>query len=300
MFDKYFTIVVIPRKTSKMREIKVPIFLFGLGVVVSIGILYGLAYIVFDYYNLRSNLASMDESKAKYDISEKQIKKFSEQYQDVQVHYNHLEALNYKLKSMVMTSMHADKKSKLTIEDQENLAEKLDTAEKKGILEVIASDSSEVDSDLKHERGMKFNNLVKFYKERQNPFSRIPHGWPVNGFLIDEFGTNTDPFTGEMRPQNGIHIASRLDFLIYAPADGIVIERKDEEEYGNVLVIDHGNGFMTRYGHISRFEVEEGELVKKGKIIAQVGNTGRATGPGLYYEVILNGIPQNPVKYNDN
>ncbi len=65
----------------------------------------------------------------------------------------------------------------------------------------------------------------------------------------------------------------------------------------NVLIIDHGNNFMTKFGHISQFEVEVGDVVRKGDIVAQVGNTGRTTGPRLYYEVILNDIPQNPAKY---
>ncbi len=300
MFSKYLTVVVVPRKTSKVRKIKIPLHLFVLGAVLVVGLVSGLTYVAIDYFHIRSQLANLETLQDEYLKQEKEIEAFSNRYESSQVHYDNLLSLNHKLKSMVMTTMSAEKKAQTKRVSEEELAAMAAIAEKQGIMQVIDSDASEVDSDLKHERALKFQNLVKFYQQRQNPFSRIPHLKPVNGFLIDEFGLHTDPFTGQMRPQNGIDIASRLDFEIYAPADGIVIEIKEEENYGNVLVLDHGNGIVTRYGHISQVEVEEGEIVRKGGVIALVGNTGRTTGPRLYYEVILNRIPQNPVKYINN
>ena len=297
MFNKYLTIVVIPRKTSKVRKINVPTRLFGFVFVLLILTFSGLLYVIVDYLSIRSHLAGLEESKRQYNIHEKQIKEFSNRYEDVLLHFEFLKTLNFKLKSMVITSMSADKKSKRTRESEQDLLEKESIASKNGILEVITSDASEVDSDLIYERARRFQNMAAFFKNRHNIESGVPGGWPTKGFLIDQFGIRTDPFTGQMRPQNGINIASRLDFPIYAPADGIVLTTEKEENYGNILMIDHGNGFATRYGHISRFEVEEGEIIKKGKIIALVGNSGRTTGPLLYYEVIFNGIPQNPVKY---
>ncbi len=297
MFEKYFSIVIIPRKTSNVKKIKIPVFVFWIAGLLVVSIVSGMAYIGFDYYNLKSQVARIEELKKTKDQQAKKIADFNDQYRELQVHYNHLNSLNDKLKSMVVTSIDSERKSRSRENKNKSLQEKLETARKTSVLDIIATDSSEVDSDLQYEREIRFTNLIAFFKSRKNPFERIPSGLPVNGYLIDEFGMHTDPYTGQVRPQNGIGIASRLDIPIIAPADGIIMEIKEDEDMGNVLVVDHGNGFKTRYGHVGEYEVEVGDIVIKGSAIAQVGNTGRTTGPRLYYEVLFNEVPQNPVKY---
>jgi len=84
---------------------------------------------------------------------------------------------------------------------------------------------------------------------------------------------------------------------VYSPSDGTVVFAGLEGGYGNVVVIDHGYGIKTRYGHLSRLMVKAGDHIKRGALIAAVGNTGRSTGPHLHYEVRVNGIPQNPRKF---
>jgi murein DD-endopeptidase MepM/ murein hydrolase activator NlpD len=84
---------------------------------------------------------------------------------------------------------------------------------------------------------------------------------------------------------------------VNAPSDGTVVFAGLEGGYGNVIVIDHGYGIKTRYGHLSKMLVKAGDRVKRGVPIAAVGNTGRSTGPHLHYEVRVNGIPQNPRKF---
>ncbi len=297
MLRKHFSIVIIPRRTKQVRKIRIPVFLFGIFGLLLAGLLSVLAYIVVDYFNLRSELASMEEKEIIQVQQEKKIEDYNRRFRDMQLHFNHLNTLNNKLKSMVITSMDTERKSRLRKQDKEALEKMYETARKSSVLDVIVTESSEADSDLIFERGVRSRNLIEFFKKQQNPYARIPSGLPVTGYLVEEFGLHADPYTGQMRPQNGIDIASRLDVPIIAPADGIVIETKQEENFGRVLVIDHGNGFKTIYGHIADFEVEVGDLVRKGTMIAQVGNTGRVTGPRLYYEVQFNEIPQNPVKY---
>ncbi len=297
MFEKYFSIVIIPRKTSKVKKVNIPVFMFWIAGVLVVGIISGMVYIGFDYYSLKSQVARIDELQKIKDQQAEKIATFNDQYRELQLHYNHLNSLNDKLKSMVVTSIDSERKSRSRVNKNKSLQEKLETARKTSVLDVIATDSSEVDSDLRYEREIRFRNLIAFFKTRKNPLERIPSGLPVNGYLIDEFGMHTDPYTGQISPQNGIGIASRLDFPIIAPADGIVMEIKEDEDIGIVLVVDHGNGFKTRYGHIGEYEVEVGDIVNKGSVIAQVGNTGRTTGPRLYYEVLFNEVPQNPVKY---
>lgn len=300
MLKKHFSVVVIPRKTKNVKKIRVPVILFGVFGILLIGLFSGLVYIMIDYFNLRSELAILDEKEQIRIQQEKKIDEYDKHFRDMQLHFNHLTSLNNKLKSMVITSMNTDKKSKIDKMDASAREEMFEVARKSSVLEVIATDALEADSDIVFERKQRSENLVRFFKAGRNPFARIPSGLPINGYLVNEFGLHTDPYTGQVRAQNGIDIASRLDLPIIAPADGIVVETRQEEIYGKVLVIDHGNGFKTVYGHIADFEVAVGDLVEKGNVVAQVGNTGRITGPRLYYEVRFNEVPQNPVKYLQN
>ena len=95
----------------------------------------------------------------------------------------------------------------------------------------------------------------------------------------------------------GLDIAARMSSEVIAPADGIVIRGGRSFGLGVLLEIDHGYGVVTRYGHNSKNLVKVGDHVKRGQVISYVGNTGRSTGPHVHYEVLLNGIPVNPMRY---
>ena len=95
----------------------------------------------------------------------------------------------------------------------------------------------------------------------------------------------------------GLDIAAPHGKEVLAPSDGIIVFAGLEGGYGNVLVIDHGYGVKTRFGHLSKLEVKTGDRVKRGQLVGAVGNTGRSTGPHLHYEVRVNGIPENPRKF---
>jgi murein DD-endopeptidase MepM/ murein hydrolase activator NlpD len=95
----------------------------------------------------------------------------------------------------------------------------------------------------------------------------------------------------------GLDIANRIGTPVIAPADGIVSDTGKDSAYGNVIVISHGFGINSRFLHLSKILVSPGQRVKRGDKIAEVGTTGKSTGPHLHYEVRVNGIPVNPVRY---
>jgi murein DD-endopeptidase MepM/ murein hydrolase activator NlpD len=126
----------------------------------------------------------------------------------------------------------------------------------------------------------------------------LPRNAPlVEGFVGSGFGMRTDPFTGEAAMHAGIDFAAPVGTPIYAAAGGVVASAERHPEFGNVVRIDHGNGLQTLYAHTLRFIVKAGDIVRKGQQIAFVGTTGRSTGPHLHFEVHVNGVPQNPLKY---
>jgi murein DD-endopeptidase MepM/ murein hydrolase activator NlpD len=125
----------------------------------------------------------------------------------------------------------------------------------------------------------------------------MPSLWPVRGEITAGFGQRLDPFSGEGAFHTGVDIGAPYGARVEASADGIVLQAGPDFGYGNEVLVDHGFGLMTKYAHLSKISVAVGQQVKQGQEIGTVGMTGRATGPHLHYEVIVNDTPVNPMKY---
>lgn len=128
----------------------------------------------------------------------------------------------------------------------------------------------------------------------------VPALWPVVGEITSRFGERLDPFRGEGAFHSGIDIASHFGDPVRATADGVVIEAGRHEGYGRLVVIDHGFGVSTWYGHLSGYNAEVGMAVKRGDVIGYEGDSGRSTGAHLHYEVRINNTPVNPWRYLRN
>lgn len=126
----------------------------------------------------------------------------------------------------------------------------------------------------------------------------LPTGMPVaHGYVASGYGTRTDPITGRQASHLGVDFDVPLGSDVLAVAEGVVTYSAVRNGYGNVVEVDHGNGYMTRYAHNSRNVVEVGTRVHVGQIVAKVGSSGRSTGPHCHFEVWLNGRPVNPMAY---
>jgi murein DD-endopeptidase MepM/ murein hydrolase activator NlpD len=125
----------------------------------------------------------------------------------------------------------------------------------------------------------------------------IPTQHPVAGPLGSAFGWRIDPFNGHSALHTGLDFQAMPGTTIQAAAGGVVVAAEVHREYGNMVEIDHGNNLVTRYAHASRLLVKKGDLVKRGQKVAEVGTTGRSTGPHLHFEVLVQGVPQDPMKF---
>jgi murein DD-endopeptidase MepM/ murein hydrolase activator NlpD len=124
-----------------------------------------------------------------------------------------------------------------------------------------------------------------------------PSLWPVEGKVTSSFGEREDPFNGEGAFHAGLDISAPSGTVVRATADGVVTSAQLMNGYGREVVLDHGHGLRTVYGHLSGMIVLAGQQVVRGQIIGYVGQTGRSTGPHLHYEVRINNTPVNPHKY---
>ena len=126
----------------------------------------------------------------------------------------------------------------------------------------------------------------------------VPTQAPVQaGHMGSSFGWRIDPFTGRSALHTGLDFQAEPGTSIYAAAGGVVVTQEYHPAYGNMVEIDHGNSLVTRYAHASRLWVKKGDLIKRGQKLAEVGTTGRSTGPHLHFEVLVQGVPQDPQKF---
>jgi murein DD-endopeptidase MepM/ murein hydrolase activator NlpD len=137
---------------------------------------------------------------------------------------------------------------------------------------------------------------LKTTVQRQQALARaVPSIWPIAGWLSSGYGRRADPFDGGADFHPGLDIAADRGTPIYATADGTVDSAGYNGNYGNAVLVNHGFGIGTRFGHLSRVVVRAGQAVRRGDVIGYVGSTGRATSPHLHYEILLNGRPFNPL-----
>jgi murein DD-endopeptidase MepM/ murein hydrolase activator NlpD len=147
--------------------------------------------------------------------------------------------------------------------------------------------------------GEQLSVLESMMYNQQLQLAAIPNGRPSQGYITSGFGTRSDPFTGGRAHHLGIDFSARTGDPVLAAAGGVVSYAGIKSGYGNVVEVDHGNGYSTLYGHNSKLIVRVGDIVRAGQQLAKAGSTGRSTGPHVHFEVHVNGRPVNPRQFLD-
>ena len=147
--------------------------------------------------------------------------------------------------------------------------------------------------------GNQLSVLESMMYNQQLQLAAIPSGRPSKGYITSGFGRRTDPFRGGLAHHLGIDFDANTGDPVLAAAGGVVSFAGVKSGYGNVVEVDHGNGYSTLYGHNSRLVVRAGDIVRSGQQLAKAGSTGRSTGPHVHFEVHVNGRPVNPRKFLD-
>lgn len=143
-----------------------------------------------------------------------------------------------------------------------------------------------------------FTEVAGFVGQQYAHWQHVPSISPTTGYYASAFGRRIHPVTGEKeRMHNGIDIANSRWTPIFATADGVVSIARYSESFGNYVALDHGNGFVTKYGHMQSITVQKGQFIKRYQLLGYMGNTGISTGPHLHYEVWFNSKAENPLRY---
>ena len=292
--------MILPDETTRVRKYRVPRSMVrGLLVAIAV-VVFGLGYLVTDYYGVKKMVAELDRLRLEARQQQQQLVTFAKSFDDLQGEMTRLRQFDMKLR--VMTDLEG------VVYPEQIMGIGGENPEPFNPLEgelsfqdqtIISSMNKSLDR-FKTEvtiQERSFQELVEYLEDQKSLLKSTPSVWPVKGWLTSTFGYRSSPFTGRRELHQGLDIATRSGTPIIAPADGLVVFAGREGGFGNMIIIDHGYGITTRYGHCSSLDVKLGQKIKRGDIVARVGSTGRSTGPHVHYEVAVNGVSVNPSRY---
>jgi len=291
MPKRFYTFIIVPNASSRLHKVRIPmpvmyvlaaIGLVSFFVAVGMGFSYArMAFRISDYYTLQAENTELKVEKKNLEVS---TLKLSSKLTDLEQRSDRLTALIENDESL--------KKQKNGMGGTKTDYRTSDILHDAPIsdLGTLKARASELESQMTlNEQKAAQRALVRRY---------TPTIWPLKGRVASHYGGRLDPFTGAAGDVHlGLDITGMFGSPVRSPADGLVIFAGRKSDYGNLIIIDHGNGVTTRLGHLSRFQVKVGRTVSKGEVVGNVGMTGRTTGPHLHYEVRLNDRPVNPRNY---
>ncbi len=299
MAQKNLTFLIIPECTSRVKQFKLSRLWFRFTVWFFAITLIGTCYIFCDYYRMKISMPGTNLLQNEIEDQRSQIQAFSEEINTLKQDMLKLKRLDEKIR-IIANMKPRDKQAIFGIGGPlpEDLDANLPLTKKHNALVRDMHEQLEhltMASDLQMKS---FQDLVVSLEDQKSFLAATPSIRPtVGGWLSSRFGYRTSPFTGRREFHKGLDIAARVGTSIIAPASGVVTFTGKKGSYGLVLIINHGHGVVTRYGHLKKSMIKVGDRVKRGEKVALVGSSGRSTGPHVHYEVNVNGIPVNPEKY---
>ncbi|MGD8523652.1 MAG: M23 family metallopeptidase [Desulfobacterales bacterium] len=303
---KKLSFVILSNTGAPAKQIcasKASIRVFG---VILLACLFVFGYGIYDYYNLKLATAELQLREA---TLSSQLNEIKNQRKQIQEFANEISALKDKLVALngfekkiriianiekaadsdnifgVGGSMPEDLDAQIPLKEKHN-----------SLMREMHDQIQQLDLASTNQKG-NFESLIKNLQDQQNLLAATPAIRPTRGWTTSKFGYRKSPFTGRREFHKGYDISAKEGTPILATADGVVTYAGRKGLLGKTIIIDHGHGMVTRYGHCKKFLKKRGEKVKRWEKIAVVGNTGRSTGPHVHYEIHLNGIPVNPEKY---
>lgn len=308
---KDYTILIIPSEAVKVKGIALPHFLpkilialLGIAIVICAFSLYDFMVLRIKFVELKKlredtcfrkseilyvaeKIALVEDQATKLQELGRQVKKDLKEVEQLKTKMNVSPLALFKKTQLVIERKASSREDQVSILDKERTA--LVSQLHQRLLELRKQ---------AFQREHHLQEIQKFLQVRKSILLAIPSLWPVSGRITSGFGEiRLVDSSGGTRPHMGMDIASPIGTPILAPADGVVSFTGWELTYGRLICIDHGHGFLTRYGHLREVLVKTGAKVKRGQVIGKVGVTGKTNGPHLHYVVCLQGSAVNPAPY---
>lgn len=294
MFKKKLTLIVIPDANGIFKQMKVPVAsLYIAGGALLVLLVAGL-FFSSQFFNDQVAQKELDRLKVENQKLAAQFEQMRWNLSEVEARYGDLVEKEIVLRSAFDLPEIDVQERQLGVGGPKAITTGLTSTQE-------SAHRAEVDLDyllrLSRYELEKYDEVHAALTDLKDRLRHTPSIWPCKGWYSRGYGMKYDPFTGYKRMHWGMDLANPRGTQIVAPAAGKVIKVGTQGGMGKTVVIDHGYGFKTLYGHLSKSNVKRGQRVERGEVIALMGSTGYSTGPHLHYEVSRNGKRINPRKY---
>jgi murein DD-endopeptidase MepM/ murein hydrolase activator NlpD len=305
--DKNYSVIIVPTgATSTNKEFVISSKLIKNSIAAFVLLLLVFGFIIFDYLTISFDKEKMRRLERDNTEKEQTITKLSHDINDIEKQLQQMAIYRDRISvAMGLTSPDSLKEVGIggpldtTINNLPGAVEVPNTqpiADPKRPNAVILDKAKQIREQANNIA--KTLSFVESVMEKQKVrLASTPAIWPTKGYLTSPLGRRIHPLTGKPSYHNGQDIATQYGNKVIAPAMGTVLVAETRDYYGKLLIIDHGFGFTTRYGHLASFAVREGSRVRRGQIIGHVGNSGRSSAPHLHYEVRYHDKPRNPMDF---
>jgi murein DD-endopeptidase MepM/ murein hydrolase activator NlpD len=296
---EYFDILIFGDRTSKTKHLRIYKKIFKIISYILTFVLLSVTLFLCDYIQFKKKAYELNQLRQLAQAQKSHINFFLARIEDIENQFSRLKDFDKRIRIVTNLERGPSTTSLMGLggPSPSDIREKLKAErDDNGLIQQMRSDIERLQSEaLSMEESLsELENLLRAKKEL---LAYTPSIWPVQGWLTSGFGFRTNPFTGLIQIHEGIDISNRVGTPVVAPANGIISDIGEDFLLGKILVISHGFGTTTRYGHLNKVLVKVGQKVKRGEKIAEVGESGRTTGPHLHYEVRVDSIPNNPMRY---
>lgn len=296
---EYLSIMLIPHSQDRVKVLKISSFYLKVSLLLVTLLIFvsGLIVLNIKLSSQKKSLESNIENLSRLNIEQKNM--INDKANTIKNLEEREEAINTKINQF--TEQYKDMAEKYLSDGSGSKTSRSgDRTEKSFVddISILRRNLDELTDESMHQT-QDISGLSQIEEKLKKYTAALPTLWPASGRLSSKFGEREDPFNYSERFHAGIDIAADYGSDINAAAEGIVITAGALPGYGKAVIVSHGHGLSTLYGHISSTVAKEGQKVKKGELIARVGSTGRSTGPHLHFEVRINDTPIDPLKYLD-
>lgn len=321
MAKKKYTVLVFSQQASKVKKFILSPLTLKIGAVTLVFLLAVSGYLIYDYLTYQKKILDLRGLRTEINSQQVEIQSFLEKISFLEEQLSRIRVIEEQVKKDFREVQElrkekkvkkvppppvssaktpeptgaAESKPKTTFPREEGLS--ILEKERPRLVSRLHMELLELSKEA-FQREQNLRELREFLQAQKSVLLAIPSLWPVLGPITSPFGdTRVNTSSGGTRPHMGLDIGASTGTPVIAPGDGIVTSAAWEAEYGRLVCIDHGHGFVTMFGHLKEIHVKAGDKIRMGQIIGTVGASGVATGPHLHYEVRIYGRPVNPTLY---
>ena len=306
--------MLIPHSEGAVRRFRVPRPLLEVCSCLLVGLLVCVCYFYWDYGRVKAHLPELYQLRETNNRQKDEIETLADQAADLEEKLAELDELELQVQELLqatsqqgpgqvnVVASRGSKEDVTMVGDRQNFSllarggGSRAGKEEAALIPLVAESLNSVEMQVDTYRE-NLEEMCTALEKRQDYLEAKPSIWPARGRITSRYGYRKSPFGSKREFHQGLDIAAPRGTPVVATGAGVVTFARWRSGYGNTVIIDHGYGFRTFYGHNSRLKVKVGQRVGKGEVIAHMGSTGRSTGSHVHYEVHVQGKPQNPANY---